>query len=155
MNLLRGGILDVVASTIGQMSSPISRFKPMTRDIHKGRSTTDLLKQANSQGAAKLAEMLVLIIQIAAGQIVDVIFTKRMSFADSQDPYLHNFVLECILCLRLCVMQHHCLVILGWCKFNGSISLILFIEGDKYGPYIFFIKEYIINMCDNTLLFCL
>ena len=106
----------------------------MTRDVHKGRRTSDLVKQANSQGSAK---MLVLIIQIAAGQVVYVIFTKRMSFADSYDPYLHNFVLECILCLRLCVMQHYSLVILEWCKFNGSISLVLFVEGEKYGLYIF------------------
>ena len=47
--------------------------------------------------------MLALIIQIAAGQVVDVIFTKSMSLADSQDPYLHNLELECILCLKLCI----------------------------------------------------
>ena len=50
-----------------------------------------------------------------------------MSLADSQDPDLHNFVLEGILCLMLCVMQHYCLVILEWCKFNPSISLVLIV----------------------------
>ena len=50
-----------------------------------------------------------------------------MSLADSQDPDLHNFVLEGILCLMLCVMQHYCLVILKWCKFNPSISLELIV----------------------------
>ena len=50
-----------------------------------------------------------------------------MSLDDSQDPDLHNFVLECILCLMLCVMQHYCLVILECCKFNTSINLVLIV----------------------------
>ena len=55
----------------------------------------------------------------------------------------------------LCVMQHYCLVILEWCKFTGSISLVLIVEGEKQGLYICSMWECIINVCDNILLFCL
>ena len=75
--------------------------------------------------------MLKPVIQIAARQAVDEIFTKWMSFADSQDSYLHYFVLKCILCMRLCAVQHYSLVILVWCKFNGPISLVLIVECEK------------------------
>ena len=44
-------------------------------------------------------------------------------------------------------MQHYCLVVLERCKFNGSISLVLIV-------CICSMKECIINMCDNILLFC-
>ena len=43
----------MAASTIGQMLSTISSFKPMTRDVHNGLSTEDMLKQRSSQGATK------------------------------------------------------------------------------------------------------
>ena len=42
-----------IPSTIGQMSSPISSFNPMTRDVQNGHSTADLIKQASIQGTAK------------------------------------------------------------------------------------------------------
>ena len=38
--------------------------------------------------------MLEMVIQIAAGQVVVVIFTKLMSLSDCQDPYLHNLYLS-------------------------------------------------------------
>ena len=53
MNYLLGGILGRAASTIGESSSPIFSFKPLTCDVHKGHSTADMLKLASCQGAAK------------------------------------------------------------------------------------------------------
>ena len=53
VNSLLGGVLGMAVSTIGESSSPISSFKPLTCDVHEGQSTADMLKLARCQEAAK------------------------------------------------------------------------------------------------------
>ena len=46
MNYLLGGVLGMATSTIGESSPPISSFKSLTCDVHRGQSTADMLKLA-------------------------------------------------------------------------------------------------------------
>jgi conjugal transfer pilus assembly protein TraB len=92
LNSLLGGVLGGAASSLGALSSAQSSYNPFTGNVNQNQSTTDVLKQAGSEGVSNAldryaqyyierARNLEPVIQIAAGRQVDVIFTKGVSLS--------------------------------------------------------------------------
>ena len=93
-NAMVGGFFSSIGKFLGQARSPLI-FSPTTGLAENNRlSTNDILKQSAGNGMSgaldkyadfyiKRAEQMQPVIQVAAGRLVDIVFTQGVEFSDS------------------------------------------------------------------------